>query len=55
MLGSGDGRLEGARATLRLGRDPAQLLALAELEAGQEAVARALGCTRSGSTKIGVR
>ncbi len=42
MLGSDHGRLEGARAALRLDRDPSQLLALAELEAGQDAVASAL-------------
>jgi hypothetical protein len=42
LLGSGDGRLEAARAALRLRRDPAQLLALAELEAGLDPVERAL-------------
>jgi hypothetical protein len=42
LLGSGDPRLEGARAVLRLNGDPAPLLALAELEAGSDAVERAL-------------
>ena len=42
LLGAADGRLENARAALRLDHDPAPLLALAELEAGEEAVARAL-------------
>ena len=42
LLGVADGRLENARAALRLGRDPAPLLALAQLEAGEEAVERAL-------------
>jgi hypothetical protein len=43
LLGSGDGRLEAARAALRLQSDPSQLLALAELEAGLRPVERALG------------
>jgi hypothetical protein len=43
LLGSGDGRLEAARAALRLQSDPSQLLALAELEAGLRTVERALG------------
>ena len=42
LLGAGDGRLERARAALRLDGDPGPLLALAELEAGDAAVARAL-------------
>ena len=42
LLGVQDGRLENARAALRLDRDPAPLLALAELEAGEEAVEQAL-------------
>jgi hypothetical protein len=42
LLGSGDGRLEVARTALRLHGDPSQLLAVAELETGQDAVARAL-------------
>jgi hypothetical protein len=42
MLGVADGRLETARAALRLDGDAAPLLALAELEAGEEAVGRAL-------------
>ncbi|HXV58580.1 MAG TPA: hypothetical protein VD704_11995 [Gaiellaceae bacterium] len=42
LLGSGDPRLEAGRAALRLRADPAQLRALAELEAGPEAVAQAL-------------
>jgi hypothetical protein len=42
VLGAGDSRLEEARAALRLGGDPGPLLALAELEAGTEAVGRAL-------------
>ncbi len=42
LLGAGDGRLEAARAALRLHRDPSPLLAVAELEAGPEAVAHAL-------------
>jgi hypothetical protein len=41
-LGAGDARLEAARLALRLGGDPAPLLALAELEAGADAVERAL-------------
>jgi hypothetical protein len=41
-LGSGDARLEAARLALRLGSDPAPLLALAELESGADAVDRAL-------------
>jgi hypothetical protein len=41
-LGAHDGRLEAARLALRLGGDPAPLLALAELEAGADAVAHAL-------------
>jgi hypothetical protein len=43
LLGSGDGRLEAARAALRLERDPSQLLAIAELEAGLRPMERALG------------
>jgi hypothetical protein len=42
LLGSGDGRLESARAALRVDRDPGPLLALAELEAGEDAVGRTL-------------
>jgi hypothetical protein len=42
LLGAGDGRLEAARAALRLRQDPSQLLALAELEAGLGPVERAL-------------
>jgi hypothetical protein len=42
LLGSGDPRLEDARAALRLGSDSAPLLAVAELEAGDDAVSRAL-------------
>jgi hypothetical protein len=42
LLGVADGRLETARAALRLDGDAAPLLALAELEAGEEAVGRAL-------------
>lgn len=42
LLGSGDPRLEDARAALRLERDSTALLALAELEAGGDAVGRAL-------------
>lgn len=42
LLGAEDGRLEAARAGLRLGADSSALLALAELEAGPEAVERAL-------------
>ena len=42
LLGVGDGRLEHARAALRLDRDPRPLLALAELEAGSEDVGRSL-------------
>jgi hypothetical protein len=42
LLASEDGRLEAARAALRLRRDPSQLLALAELEAGLGPVERAL-------------
>jgi hypothetical protein len=42
LLGSGDGRLEAARAALRLEGDPSPLLALAELEAGRGRVERAL-------------
>jgi hypothetical protein len=41
-LGAADPRLEAARLALRLGGDPAPLLALAELEAGAGAVERAL-------------
>jgi hypothetical protein len=41
-LGSGDARLEAGRLALRLGSDPAPLLALAELESGADAVDRAL-------------
>lgn len=41
VLGRGDPRLGDARAALRVGGDPAPLLALAELEAGVEAVGRA--------------
>jgi hypothetical protein len=43
LLGSGDGRLEAARAALRLERDPSQLLAIAKLEAGLRPMERALG------------
>jgi hypothetical protein len=42
LLGAVDGRLGEARAVLRDEDDPAALLALAEAEAGREAVARAL-------------
>ncbi len=42
LLGADAGRLERARAALRLDRDPGPLLALAELEAGPEPVARSL-------------
>jgi hypothetical protein len=42
LLGDDDGRLETARAALRLDGDPAPLLAAAQLEAGPAAVARAL-------------
>jgi hypothetical protein len=42
LLGSGDGRLEAARAALRLEGDPEPLLAVAELAAGPDAVDRAL-------------
>ena len=42
LLGSGDPRLDDARAALRLERDSTPLLALAELEAGDDAVGRAL-------------
>jgi hypothetical protein len=42
LLGSGDGRLEPARASLRAHGDASALLAVAELEAGTEAVASAL-------------
>jgi hypothetical protein len=42
LLGAGDGRLEAARAALRLGGDPGSLLAAAEHEAGADAVDRAL-------------
>ena len=42
LLGARDGRLESARAGLRLGADSSSLLALAELEAGADAVGRAL-------------
>ncbi len=42
LLGSGDPRLETARAALRLDADARPLHALAELEAGPEAVAGAL-------------
>ena len=42
LLGSIDVRLETGRAALRLQADPAPLQAVAELEAGSEAVARAL-------------
>ena len=45
-LGGADGRLESARAVLREGRDPAPLVRLAEEEAGQEEVARALALHR---------
>ena len=41
-LGTVDARLEAARLALRLGGDPAPLLALAELEVGAAAVDRAL-------------
>lgn len=42
LLGAGDPRLEAGRAALRLEGDAEPLLALAELEAGSEAVRRAL-------------
>jgi hypothetical protein len=42
LLGADDGRLDTARAALRLDRDPSQLLALAELEAGAGGVERSL-------------
>ena len=42
LLGCGDGRLENARAALRLNGDPGPLLALAELEAGGDAVGQTL-------------
>lgn len=42
LLGSGDPRLERGRAALRRRADPTALLALAELEAGTEAVTRSL-------------
>ncbi len=42
LLGSIDVRLETGRAALRLQADPAPLQAVAELEAGADAVARAL-------------
>jgi len=42
LLGAADPRLEDARAALRRRRDPGQLLALAELEAGAATVGRAL-------------
>ncbi len=42
LLGTEDGRLENARAALRLNGDPEPLLAVAELEAGPGAVGRAL-------------
>ncbi len=47
LLGRGDGRLERARASLRLHRDPAPLKAVAELEAGSDAVGRALALHRA--------
>ena len=43
LLGAGDGRLDAARTALRLQREPVRLLELAELEAGKDAVTRALG------------
>jgi hypothetical protein len=42
LLGVGDGRLEHARAALRVDRDPEPLVALAEREAGPETVGRSL-------------
>ena len=42
LLGAGDLRLEHARTALRMDGDPAPLLALAEFEAGAEAVRQAL-------------
>ena len=42
LLGTDDGRLETARAALRLGGDPAPFLGAAELEAGTAAVEHAL-------------
>jgi hypothetical protein len=42
LVGADDGRLEAARAALRRDRDPEPLLALAQLEAGEDAVGRAL-------------
>ena len=39
---AGDGRLENARAALRVNGDPGPLLALAELEAGGDAVGQTL-------------
>ena len=46
LLGSGDPRLAGARAALRDDGDGAPLLRLAEEEAGEQAVARALSLHR---------
>jgi hypothetical protein len=46
LLGTGDLRLAEGRATLRDGRDPGPLARLAEAEAGEEAVARALALHR---------
>ena len=42
LLGNGDGRLDRARAALRLHGDPDPLLAVAEIEAGSAPVERAL-------------
>jgi hypothetical protein len=42
LVGADDGRLEAARAALRRDRDPGPLLALAQLEAGEDGVGRAL-------------
>ncbi|HSK15767.1 MAG TPA: hypothetical protein VK915_06320 [Gaiellaceae bacterium] len=46
VIGAADGRLEHGRAALRAHADPAPLRALAELEAGEDAVARALALHR---------
>ena len=46
LLGTGDPRLAEGRAALRDGRDPGPLARLAEVEAGEEAVARALALHR---------
>lgn len=46
LLGAGDGRLEEARSALREGGDPGPLVRLAEEEAGEGRVARALALHR---------